>query len=322
MTSIHSRLAVGLLALATATATACGLTADGGATADTPGTAGTAEGGKRVAVAAAFYPLAFISERVGGERVAVTNLTTPGAEPHDVELKPSQVEQLESADLVVYLRGFQPAVDDVVSKGRAFDVAAVQPLLAAHHEDEHAGEEGEEHEEHEGGDPHFWLDPTRLATVAEAVAKRLGEIDKVHAADYVARAASLRTELTTLDKEYADGLASCQRHEIVVSHEAFGYLADRYHLEQLGISGIDPESEPSPARLRQVEKFVREHDVQTIFFESLVSPKVAKTIADETGAKTAALDPIEGITSSSDDYFSVMRANLVALRDALGCRAA
>jgi len=316
MTLIRSRAAALLLAVATATAAACGLTSDGDATAGQPGAARSADGGRRVTVAAAFYPLVFVAERVGGEHVTVRNLTEPGAEPHDVELKPSQVKAIEDADLVVYLRGFQPALDDVVPDGRAFDVAGVQPLLEAHH-DEH--DEDHEGEEHEGGDPHFWLDPTRLATVADAVAKRLGEVDADHAGDYTAGAAALRGELTALDKEYADGLATCERREIVVSHEAFGYLADRYDLEQLGISGIDPESEPSPARLRQVARFVREHGVRTIFFESLVSPKVAKTIADETGATAAALDPVEGVASSADTYFTVMRTNLAALRAALGC---
>lgn len=314
----RSCLAAGGLAVAMTVLSACGLTSDDGAAGAGPGAA-RAAGGDRITVAAAFYPLVFITQRVGGEQVTVTNLTQSGAEPHDVELKPSQVEEIEGADLLVYLRGFQPAIDDIAPKGKSLDVAAVQPLLEGHHEDEH---ESEEAEQHEGGDPHFWLDPTRVATVADAVAKRLGELDGEHVGDYTARAATLRTELTTLDKEYADGLAQCQRREIVVSHEAFGYLADRYDLDQLGISGIDPESEPSPARLREVAQFVREHGVRTIFFETLVSPKVAKTIADETGATTAALDPIEGVATSSDDYFSVMRANLAALRTALGCATA
>lgn len=305
------RAAVTALALSVIAAPACGLTAEGDASSPSQARAG----GERVRIAAAFYPLAFVAERVGGDRVSVTNLTKPGAEPHDVELTPSQLEQLESADLVVSLRGFQPAVDDAAPKDRTFDVAAVQPLLEGHAE-EH---EGEEHKGEEGGDPHFWLDPTRLATVSDAVAKRLGEVDAANAQQYAARAAALRAELTALDKEYADGLAACKRREIVVSHEAFGYLADRYDLEQMGISGLDPESDPSPARVREVARFVREHKVGTIFFESLVSPKVAKTIADETGARTAALDPVEGIASGGGDYFSVMRANLAALRTALDC---
>lgn len=288
---------------------------------------GAADEGK-LAVVAAFYPLQFVAEKVGGDAVSVTNLAKPGAEPHDLELNADQVAQIADAKVVVYLKGFQPAVDEAVEQqgaDRAFDVSTAVPLLDASAGHEHEGEEAgaeEGHEEEATGDkdPHVWLDPTRLATIGEKVAERLGQADPDHAADYTARAATLKSDLDALDKEYAAGLKTCQRREIVTSHSAFGYLADRYDLDQIGITGLTPEDEPSPARLAEVATEAREHKATTIFFETLVSPKVAETIASEIGAKTAVLDPIEGLQpGSSDDYFSVMRKNLAALKPALGC---
>ncbi|MFC8847334.1 MULTISPECIES: metal ABC transporter substrate-binding protein [unclassified Micromonospora] len=310
-------------------ATATALVALGAASACSDGgTTGTDP--QRVDVAAAFYPLQFVAERVGGDAVRVTNLTKPGAEPHDLELTPSQVGEVNQAELVVYLKGFQPAVDEAVAQSggdRAFDVSGVQPLLAASagghdHEGEGAGQEEHAEEEENGGkDPHLWLDPTRLAGVADQFAERLGKADPERAADYTARAKTLRADLEKLDAEYASGLKTCQRREIVVSHTAFGYLAERYQLEQVGITGLTPETEPSPQRLAEVAKEAREHGATTIFFETLVSPKVAETIAREVGAKTAVLDPLEGLSADGggQDYLSVMRTNLQTLRTALSC---
>ncbi|MBM7078429.1 metal ABC transporter substrate-binding protein [Micromonospora humida] len=293
----------------------------------TGGTACSTEGAgadpDRVDVVAAFYPLQFVAERVGGDAVTVTNLAKPGAEPHDLELNPRQVGQVSEAELVFYLKGFQPAVDEAVAQNaadRAFDVTTVAPLRDATADGhDHEGEDG--HAEESGGkDPHLWLDPTRLATVADRLAERLAVVDPDRAADYTTRARTLRGELEKLDTEYAAGLKTCQRREIVVSHAAFGYLAERYQLEQIGLTGLTPDTEPAPQRLAEVAREAREHRATTIFFETLVSPKVAETIAAEVGAKTAVLDPIEGLSADGGgDYLSVMRTNLTTLRTALGC---
>ena len=275
--------------------------------------AGGFTGGK-LDVVTAFYPLQFLSERIGGDTVTVTNLTKPGAEPHDVELNPRQVAQVADAGLAVYLKGFQPAVDDAVAqeaKDRSFDVSSVVDLLP------YSGEAAES--EDGAHDPHVWLDPVRFSAIAGALGERLARADPVHAADYRARAASLRQELKSLGDQYAASLATCQRRELVTSHEAFNYLATRYGLTQIGITGISPEAEPSPRRLAEVAAQARATGTTTIFFETLVSPKVAETIAREVGARTAVLDPLEGLTDRSADYFSVMRANLAALTTALGC---
>lgn len=284
-------------------------------------------------IVAAFYPLQFAAEQVAGSAASVTGLAPPGVEAHDLELTPSQVADVNDADLVVYLREFQPAVDEAVDEhvaDRAFDVAQAVPLLeeggdAAHEEhEEHEGHDHGEHEGHQHGaeDPHLWLDPVRFATVAQELADRLAAQDPDHAPEYEAGAAELRGTLQELDTAYAEGLADCERREIVVSHAAFGYLADRYDLRQIPVTGLAPEEEPSPQQLADVVHRAREVGATTIFFEVLVNPDVAEVIASEVGARTAALDPVEGLPPESadeEDYLSIMQANLDTLRTALGC---
>jgi len=269
-------------------------------------------------IAAAFYPLQYVAEQVAGDHGSVIGLAQPGVEPHDLELSPNAVRELSAADLVLYLSDFQPAIDDAIAStdATALDAADVVPLVPAHHDDE----EHEEDPDHEHGanDPHFWLDPTLLATYATAVGDELGTRDPANADDYTANAAALAADLTTLDTTFRSGLAQCERDTLVTSHEAFGYLASRYNLEQVGIAGIDPEAEPSPARLLEIRKVVEDTGTTTIFTESLVNTAVADAIARDTGATTTILDPVESVTGD-DDYPAVMARNLENLRTALGC---
>ena len=287
---------------------------------------GTEPAGKQpgqLSVVTAFYPLQFVAERVAGGRAAVTSLTQPGSEPHDLELTPRQVGSLSTADLVLYERSLQPAVDEAIAQSDAaevLDTTTVVPLqpLGTPQDD------GHEHEAAEGGealDPHVWLDPTHVATIADEVARRLSALDAAHTAEYQANAAQLHDELDTLDAEFRSGLASCTRTDFITTHAAFGYLARRYSLTQIGISGISPDAEPSPARIAEVQREAAEHGVTTIFSETLVSPAVAQSIAGDLGLVTDVLDPLEGITPASrgQDYFSVMRSNLAALEKAGGC---
>lgn len=263
-------------------------------------------------VVAAFYPLAFAVGLVGGEHIRIEDLTGPGVEPHDLELSSDQVRSLADADLVVFLgRGFQPALEDVVSgfdRSRILDALEVGDLRQS---------EGQEHEG-SGFDPHVWLDPTIMAAIVDEVATRLAAIDPDRAATYEANAAGLNSRLIALDEDFSEALDACDSRDIVTSHAAFGHLAARYDLRQVGISGIDPEAEPSPGRLAEIARFVAEHDVSTIFFEELVAPDIAETIAAETGARTAMLSPLES-KPAAGDYIDGMEANLVALTRALGC---
>jgi len=268
-------------------------------------------------VVAAFYPLAWAAEEVAGDGVEVVNLTPPGAEPHDIELTARDVERVRKADVVLYLgHGFMPALEDAIGgHEHAIDLLEGQTLRAGTDAHGHAGEkpQGYDSEEPER-DPHVWLDPRRLAAIAETIAEELGEPEA--ATDLVAR-------LSELDAVFRTGLASCDRHEIVTSHAAFGYLADAYGLRQIALTGISPEAEPSPRVLEALVEEVEEEGATTVFFETLVSPRLAETVAREAGAKTAALNPLEGLTedelAAGVDYISAMRTNLETLRSALGC---
>ena len=272
--------------------------------------AGCGEGsssGNRPTVVASFYPLAWAAERIAGPGVRVVNLTPAGAEPHDLELTPSDIETIEGAQLVLYLgHGFQPAVEKAAEdrSGPSLDLLAGQRLSAGT-----GGEEGG------GVDPHVWLDPVRFARIALTIGAAL---HRERAAEAVA--ASLRA----LDAEYRAGLRDCERNELVTSHAAFGYLAKRYGLRQVALTGLSPEAEPSPRDLEALVDEVRNSGATTVFFETLVSPRLAQTVAREAGAKTAVLDPVEGLTddevAAGDDYVTVMRRNLSTLRQALGCR--
>ena len=272
-----------------------------------------------VTVMAAFYPLQFTAEQVGGDQVAVASLTPPGAEPHDVELTPQQIAEMGEADLILYIKGFQPAVDEAVAQvaaDKAVDVSAGITLLPGEeHADEHAGEGGEgSHEGESATDPHIWLDPLNMVTIADTVEKRLSEAAPSAQTTFRANASALDTQLEALDKKWAAGTQECQSRDLVVSHEAFAYLADRYNFTQVGISGLSPESEPSPAKVAEVTDFVRKNDVSTIYFETLVDPRVAETVAGETGATTAMLDPLEGLAEGSDQtYLTVMETNLATV---------
>ncbi|WP_030545601.1 metal ABC transporter substrate-binding protein [Streptomyces albus] len=317
----------------TAAAAAAGATALGLVTLTACGTgAGGAGGDGKVNVVASFYPLEYLAEEVGGEHVSVTTLTKPGVEPHDLEIKPRQTAELSEADVAFYLKGLQPAVDAAVAQSGVKTAVDAAELGAGEHGDEHAEEHGDEPSgepesggdghDHSGGasDPHLWLDPTQYAEVAEGFAKTLAEADPDHAAAYEKNAGALAKKLTALDKEFADGLRNRTTDTFITTHAAFGHLASRYGLEQEAIGGLDPEAEPSPARMRELHTVAEREKVTTVFFETLVSDATAKTLAADTGLKTDVLDPLEGITdrSAGDDYFEVMRANLDALRKALG----
>jgi zinc transport system substrate-binding protein len=280
-------------------------------------------GEEKTDVVAAFYPLAWAAEQVGRDDVTVRNLTPPGTEPHDIELTPRDVERIRSAEVVLYLgSGFQPAVEDAVdgADGTAVDLLKGLRLLQAEAHDEegdaaeeeaHAEESGEEAER----DPHVWLDPVLFRRVAERIGDAVGE---------PAAAEDLKMKLEELDREFERGLADCRRRHVVTSHAAFGYLTRRYGLEQVPITGISPEAEPAPRELEEVVEHVRETKAITIYFETLVSPRLAETVARETGAKTDVLDPLEGLADEDldrgSDYLSVMRKNLASLRRGLECR--
>ncbi|MFJ9644886.1 metal ABC transporter substrate-binding protein [Streptomyces sp. NPDC101206] len=327
---IPSAALAGAVALAATALTGCS-----GAAAS-----GTGKDG-RLAVTASFYPMQFLAEQIGGDHVAVVSLTKPGVEPHDLEITPKQTGRLGQSDVVVYLKGLQPAVDEAVAQSgvkAVVDAAALTELEAhgpsghdhahgdahAHaHEGEEGHAEGHAHGHGESGaDPHLWLDPAKYAEVAKGVGAALEKADPDHAADYRKNTDELVGKLTALDAEFKNGLQNTASRTFITTHAAFGYLAERYGLDQEGISGVDPESEPSPARMKELQELAKKENVSTVFFETLASDKTAKSLATDTGLKTDVLDPLEGITDQSQgaDYFEVMRSNLKNLQKALGSK--
>ncbi|WP_428954800.1 metal ABC transporter substrate-binding protein [Streptomyces sp. cg35] len=279
-------------------------------------------------VVASFYPMQYLAERIGGDHVDVTNLTEPGQEPHDLEVSAQQRGQIEESDVALYLKGLQPAVDDAISQsgiGTKVDAASLTSL------EKHGSEVGGHAEEHDhdhdhgdenGSDPHIWLDPVKYAEVAEGVGKALQKADPDHAADYKKNTAAVVKDLDALNTAFEDGLKDTDSKVFITTHAAFGYLAERYGLTEEAISGLDPESEPSAARVKDLQKMAKADGVTTVFYETLVSDKTAKTLAGDAHLKTDVLDPIEGITGKSkgDDYIQVMKSNLAALQKALGAK--
>ena len=284
--------------------------------------ADSGSGNGRIEVAAAFYPLEYAVAQVGGDHVHLMALTKPGSEPHDLELTPQEVVGLHKARVVVYEKGFQPAVDsavDQLDKGVGFDVAGAADLTLTAADKETSAQS-------EGGpgskDPHFWLDPKRYAAVVTAIGAELAVKDPANASTYTANATALVGRLDALDADFASGLKFCRIKDIVTGHAAFGYLSQRYGLTQVSVSGITPDVEPTATAMAAIVTTIREHHVRTVYAETLVSPALVDTIAHETGAQVKVLDPIEGITSASagTDYQQVMQANLATLRAGQQCQ--
>ena len=322
--------AVAVLALAGSLASCAALSPESDSTAAASGAAPTAAASGALTVSTSFYPIQYLAQAIGGEHVAVTSVTPTNVEPHDFELSPKDVTALSASSLVLYVSGFQPSLDDAlaqVSGPTVVDLAGSVDLV--HHdgvEEEHeeGATEGATEAAHDHGaaaalDPHFWLDPVRMQAAAKAVEAALAQADPAHADDYAANLDTLNATLTDLNTSYSTGLGHCERTTFVTSHAAFGYLADRYSLTQASISGVDPESEPSPAELAEVKKVVESTGTTTIFTEELVSPETAQAVAAETGAQTRVLSPIESAPESGD-YAGVMRTNLEELRTALSCQ--
>jgi zinc transport system substrate-binding protein len=281
--------------------------------------------GDKLNVVASFYPMQFLAEEIGGTHVSVSTLTKPGVEPHDLELSPRQIGGLGDADYILYLKGIQPAVDDAIKLSESTHSVDAAKLTTLEDHGTEAG--GDEHgHEHEGGgagaDPHVWLDPVKYAEVAKGVGASLEKTDPGHAADYRKNTNSLVKRLDALNTAYETGLRNTATKTFITTHSAFGYLAERYGLVQEGIAGIDPEAEPSPARIQEIHTIAEKSKATTVFFETLASDKTAKTVAADTGLRTDVLDPLEGITDKSkgDNYFEVMRSNLAALQKALGAK--
>ena len=271
-----------------------------------------------VHVVGAFYPVAYAAERVGGGRVQVTNLTPAGAEPHDLELTPKQIDAVLDADVVFDLgHRFQPAVEKAAAQRNGPTVTLLDQLPI------HAGSKTVAEGDPNALDPHVWLDPVLMQAIVQQVRTALTKADPKGRTVYARNAQAFDQQLQALDQRYRTGLAKCAIHDIVTSHEAFGYLAQRYGLRQQGVAGLSPDAEPDAKRIAQLTDLVKRDHIKVVFTETLVSPRIADTLAREAGVRTDVLDPLEGLTDSAiaqgANYVTVMNANLAKLRIALDC---
>jgi zinc transport system substrate-binding protein len=273
----------------------------------------------KVSVAAAFYPVAFAAQKVGGTRVAVANLTPVGAEPHDIELNSEQLDRLLEAKVAFVLgSGFQPAVEKAADQRDGSTIELLPKLVDA--KGKQVAAEGKD-----GGlDPHVWLDPVLMSQLVGEVEHGLASADPKGAASYEKNARALQDQLSALDARYRERLTGCARNLLVTSHEAFGYLATRYGLQQQGVAGLSPDQEPDPARLGELAELARDQGVTTVFTEETVSPRIAQTLArDAGGLRTEVLSPLESLSkkerADKADYFALMDANLGKIATALGC---
>ncbi len=286
---------------------------------------------EKIKVITTAYPVYEFARQVGGDKTEVTMLIPPGAEPHDWEPKPKELAQLRSAKLFLYHGAGLEPLEKLLAKEVIGDTVAVEvskgisPLSGNHadedEENDHDKNNNDHHHHNHGTDAHMWLDPVLAQQEVNNIAEALSGVDPQNAEYYRQNAARYNAELAKLDEEYRVALKNTARRDIITSHEAFGYLAKRYDLQQIGIMGLAPDSEPTPDKMAKVIKFCREHNVKYIFFETLVSPKLSETIARETGAGLLVLNPLESLSEDEikqgKNYVSVMRDNLANLKQAL-----
>jgi zinc transport system substrate-binding protein len=268
-------------------------------------------------VVASYYPLYDFAKQVGGNKVSVTNVTPAGSEPHEYEPSPKVLADAHQAKVFIYNGGhLEPWAGGFLGDYKNTRVKASDGITLQTIASEGNGSQSVT-------DPHFWLDPVLALKIVDNVRDGLTKADPSNAGYYAANAAAYKLKLAVLDTAFRTGLAQCQIHTVVTSHAAFGYLAARYGFEVQAIAGLSPEEEPSATKLAEITQLVNDKHIQYVFFESLVSPRLAATIASETGAKTLVFDPIEGLSDAGQkqgkNYLTIQEQNLANLRTALAC---
>lgn len=344
-----TRAVAGMAALALALA-GC---ATGAGSADGAGNSGAGEGGVAVqsggggagsgqtdptgdlpVVVVSSFPLLYIAQQVGGDQVEILNLATTSGHAHDMELSPAQVNQLGGTDIALYLsEGFQPGVETAIQQSGVDSLDGFAVL---------------EQSDTISGDPHVWMNPLNIARIGEELSTGLNAANPEAGAYYKENALALTEAMEQIDEEYARVLADCSGETLLTAHEAFGYLAARYGLDQVGVLGVDPEAEPSPARLLQVSNLIKERGIEVLFAEpaaahghdegdgedehghdgaaaqagqsqevSASSAKIAQTL----GIPALALDPMEVQVDPKRNIPDVFASNLAALQSGLACAA-
>ncbi|HEY5695683.1 MAG TPA: zinc ABC transporter substrate-binding protein [Candidatus Saccharimonadales bacterium] len=274
---------------------------------------------QKLSVTASYYPLYDFAKNIGGDKAVVTNITPAGSEPHDYEPTPQQLVATQKSAVFIYNGAtMEQWVTKFLPDYKAVVVKASQNIPLRQGTNENGSPDATT------ADPHFWLDPVLAQQIVKNILAGFIQADPSSSAYFTANANTYIAKLAALDSQFKQGLATCNQRTVVTSHAAFSYIGSRYNLNIVAIAGITPGVEPSAAKLAELSNLVRQNHINYVFFESLASPKLADTIAAETGAKTAVFDPIEGLTESAQQqgksYISVQQQNLQNLRVALGCR--
>lgn len=272
----------------------------------------------KIQVATSFYPIYFFAQQISKDKADVVNITPVGAEPHDYEPTAKDIAKIENSKLIIINGGGLEAWENDIRKNLNYKNNIILTISEGV-TDQRALDDGKNI-----NDFHIWLNPILAKEIVNKITDNFIKIDPLNKDYYQLNADFLKTQLDNLDKEYKQGLSNCKEKNIITSHLAFGYLADAYGFHQISITGLSPDTEPSPQKLIDIVKFARDNNVKYIFFESLVSPKLSNTIANELGAKTLILNPIEGLTneeiSMGENYFTKMKNNLINLKIALQCQ--
>ncbi|QQR92315.1 MAG: zinc ABC transporter substrate-binding protein [Candidatus Iainarchaeum archaeon] len=286
-----------------------------------------------MAIATTFFPLQDLTKKIVGDTAEVFSIVPSGIEPHDYEPSPQEFVSFQNARAFITMGLEFEHLEGEFIESRSAPITVIHAekgivLLDGdeEHEHEHEEEHMEEHaheeeheEEHTGKDPHIWLSPKNMQVMAQNISAGLMNAFPDNATLYEQNTQQLIANLMQLDQEYAQGLSQCNKDIVLVSHNAFSYLANDYGFQTIHISGLEPESEPTPDQIRELVDAAKEHDLKYIFYEELVDPRVSNAIAQEVGAQTLELNPAEGSSNPDEDYFSIMRENLNHLKLALEC---
>lgn len=273
------------------------------------------------------YPVYDFTRKIGGEQLEVINIVPPGAQPHSFEPSSKRVAEISKALLLIYngagMEAYMPKLAKTLENAgvKLVDTSQGIPLLANPEIRRHDGHDEHPAEPHGEYDPHIWLSPSRAVRQSQSICQALCDADPQNRELYEANLRSLQEELQLLDREFRTTLDKCRKKELVVSHAAFQYLTDDYGLEQIPLMGTHADAEPGPATLKEAIRIVKDNNIAYIFADPFDSPKIAQTVAAETGAAILPLNSLGALTEyerqAGKDYLQVMRDNLANLKKGL-----
>lgn len=279
---------------------------------------------EQLQIATTIYPVYQFTKEIVGDTADVSLMVPAGTEAHDYEPSAKQLAELNEADSLVYHNENMETWISSASESIADDVHVIKGtenmvLLPGTDDHDHEAEADHGHEGHSHDyDPHTWVSPYRAIMEVQSITSQLSEEYPDLAETFEANATAYIDELEELDSLYTEAFENASRTDFVTSHTAFSYLSLDYGLNQIGIAGLTPAEEPSASRLAELADYVKENDIQYIYYEANGSDSMAKTLADEIGIEMAVLNPLESLSQDAldqgKDYISIMKENLEALK--------